>query len=198
MSRERLLILASASPRRADLLRIAGLRFVVRPLDIDESPRPGERPRDLAGRLALAKAAALPAPQQPALILAADTVVAVGEDALGKPRDEAEARHMLRRLAGRAHDVITAVAARAVPEERLESATAVSRVVFAPLSEEEIAWYAASGEGWDKAGAYALQGRGSLFVARIDGSYTNVIGLPLETVYPMLRRHGIPGVPRLV
>ncbi|MGH9798384.1 MAG: Maf family protein, partial [Candidatus Polarisedimenticolia bacterium] len=94
--------------------------------------------------------------------------------------------------------VITAVAARTVPEERLETVTAVSRVVFAPLSEEEIAWYAATGEGSDKAGAYALQGRGSLLVTRIEGSYTNVIGLPLETVYPLLRRHGIPGVPRLV
>ncbi|MGH9748447.1 MAG: Maf family protein [Candidatus Polarisedimenticolia bacterium] len=198
MTTERLLILASASPRRADLLRTAGLSFVVRPLDIDESPRPGERPRELAERLAPAKAAALTAPQQPALILAADTVVAVGEDALGKPRDDAEARLMLRRLAGRAHDVITAVAARTVPEERLETVTAVSRVVFAPLSEEEIAWYAATGEGSDKAGAYALQGRGSLLVTRIEGSYTNVIGLPLETVYPLLRRHGIPGVPRLV
>jgi septum formation protein len=185
-----LLILASASPRRAELLRLAGLEFEIRPVEVDESPRSRERPRDLAARLARAKAGALPAPADPALILAADTVVALGRESLGKPRDAIEARSMLRRLSGRAHRVITAVVVRRCPGDRYEAAVAVSRVRFARLTDREIDWYAASGEGLDKAGAYALQGRGSLFVTAIEGSYTNVIGLPMETVYPMLRRHG--------
>jgi septum formation protein len=187
----RRLVLASASPRRSELLRLAGLDFEVAPADIDETPRPGETPGALAARLAAAKAAATAPGSLPALVLAADTVVAVGGRLLGKPRDEAEARVMLGLLSGRAHEVTTAVAARLLPEESTIVETVASRVTFAPMSADEIAWYAKSGEGMDKAGAYALQGKGCLFVASVDGSYTNVIGLPMERILSILRRCGV-------
>lgn len=187
------LVLASASPRRAELLRLLGLQFSVRPASVDETPRAGEAPGDLAERLARAKAVALPEPPRPGAVLAADTVVAIDSTILGKPDGVEDARRMLRLLAGRVHEVTTAFALRAAPEESLVSERAVSRVRFAPMSEEEIAWYAATGEGDDKAGAYALQGIGALFVVAIEGSYTNVIGLPLERLYPHLRRLGYFG-----
>lgn len=187
----RLLILASASPRRHALLVGLGLEPVVVPVDIDETPRDGETPAALAERLARAKAAAPPVPRSPALVLAADTVVAVDGAVLGKPAGAEEARRMIRLLAGRAHEVITALAVRAVPEEIVTCDRVRSRVVFAPMTAEEVAWYAATGEGSDKAGGYALQGIGGLFVRAIEGSYTNVIGLPLETLYPHLRRWSI-------
>jgi len=194
----RSLILVSASPRRSDLLRQAGLAFTVRPADIDETPLPDEAPGDLAMRLACAKARALPAPEGPALAIAADTVVAIDGTTLGKPRDPEEARRMLRLLSGRTHRVITAVALRALPEETLVSERTESLVTFVPMTGEEIAWYAATGEGMDKAGAYALQGIGAFFIASIEGSYTNVIGLPLERLHPHLRRFGLiePAPPR--
>jgi septum formation protein len=188
---ERPIVLASASPRRSDLLRMIGLEFSVRPADVDETPLPGEPPDALALRLARAKATALAGLPSPALTIGADTVVAIDGVVLGKPADRAEARAMLRRLSGRTHAVITAIALRALPEETVECASAISRVRFVPLSDHEIDWYADSGEGDDKAGAYALQGKGSLFVESIDGSYTNVIGLPMETLYRLLRRHGL-------
>lgn len=186
----RALILGSASPRRADLLRMLGLRFAIRPAHVAEIPLPGESPAATARRLAREKALALARPDHPALILAADTVVTLDGTTLGKPVDPADARRMLQRLAGRTHEVITALAVRAVPEEELAVEAAVSRVRFAAMSDEEIAWYAGTGEGIDKAGAYALQGIGALFVSSIEGSYTNVIGLPLEMLYPHLRRWG--------
>jgi septum formation protein len=159
-------------------------------VDLDESPLPGERPGALAERLARAKAAAVAPPPSPALVVAADTVVSIGGAVLGKPADAADARRMIRLLAGRTHDVITAVALRALPEERLECERTLSRVTFAPMAAAEVAWYAGTGEGADKAGGYALQGIGALFVRSIEGSYTNVIGLPLEILYPHLRRWG--------
>ena len=168
-----------------------GLEFEVRPADLDETPFPGESPPALAGRLAIAKANSLRGLPSPSLTIGADTVVAIDEVVLGKPRDAAEARVMLRRLSGRTHEVITGIAVRVLPEDTTEGAQAISRVRFAPLSEREIDWYAETGEGLDKAGAYALQGKGSLFVESIDGSYTNVIGLPMETLYRILRRHGL-------
>jgi len=189
----RSLVLVSASPRRSDLLRQAGLAFTVLPADVDETPLPGEAPGDLALRLACAKARALPVPDRPALAIAADTVVAIDGTTLGKPRDPADARRMLGLLSGRTHQVITAVALRALPEETLVSDRALSLVTFVPMSGEEIDWYAATGEGMDKAGAYALQGIGAFFIASIDGSYTNVIGLPLERLHPHLRRFGLIG-----
>jgi septum formation protein len=194
----RALILASASPRRSELLRLAGLTFTTRPVGLDETALPGEEPAALAARLARAKAAALPAPAEPALILGADTVVILAGRVLGKPADATEARVMLRLLAGRTHEVITAVAARATPEETFTLEHATSRVRFTPMTDEEIDWYGATGEGLDKAGGYAVQGRGGLFVAALEGSYTNVIGLPMEQVVPMLRRHGFrPALPPL-
>ena len=188
----RSIVLVSASPRRADLLRHAGLEFTVRPADVDETPRPDEAPGDLAERLARAKALALRgAVALPTLAIAADTVVAVSGAILGKPGDAEDARRMLRHLSGRTHEVTTAIAIRALPEETLATERVVSRVAFARLSEQEIDWYAATGEGMDKAGAYALQGIGALFIESIEGSYTNVIGLPLERLYPHLRRFGV-------
>ena len=189
----RSLILVSASPRRSDLLRLAGLAFTIRPADVDETPLPGESPGDLALRLACAKARALAVPDRPALAIAADTVVAIDGMTLGKPSDPGDARRMLGLLSGRTHQVITAVALRALPEETLVSERALSLVTFVPMSGEEIDWYAATGEGMDKAGAYALQGIGACFIASIEGSYTNVIGLPLERLHPHLRRFGLIG-----
>jgi len=187
----RSIVLVSASPRRADLLRRAGLEFTIRPSEVDETPFPGEAPGVLAERLARAKVLALPALSFPALAIGADTVVAVADAVLGKPKDRAEARQMLRRLSGRVHEVTTAMALRTLPEETIQCERAVSRVTFAPLSDREIDWYAETGEGMDKAGAYALQGIGALFIESIAGSYTNVIGLPLDRLYPHLRLHGV-------
>jgi septum formation protein len=187
----RAFLLASASPRRSELLAMIGVRFRATPVVVDETPRPGEGPGPLAARLAREKALAVAIPPGPALILGADTVVVVDGTILGKPADEEEARRFVGLLAGRTHDVITAFALRACPEETVVVETAVSRVTFAPMSEAEIAWYAATGEGRDKAGAYALQGIGALFVRAVEGSYTNVIGLPLDRLYPHLVRWGL-------
>ena len=187
----RAFLLASASPRRSELLAMIGVRFRAVPVVIDETPRPGEEPGPLAARLAREKALALATPGGPALVLGADTLVVVDRTILGKPRDEAEARRFVGLLAGRTHDVVTAFALRACPEESVDVETVVSRVTFAPMSEREIAWYAATGEGRDKAGAYALQGIGALFVRAVEGSYTNVIGLPLDRLYPHLVRWGL-------
>jgi septum formation protein len=184
----RAILLASASPRRADLLRMLGLEFATVPAAIDETPRDGEPPLRMAARLAREKALAVTAPAGPAVIIAADTIVVTGDRILGKPRDVQEARRFVGLLAGRVHEVVTAVAVRAIPEEEMAVETAVSRVTFAPMTEEEIDWYTATGEGMDKAGAYALQGIGALFVAAVEGSYTNVIGLPLDRLYPHLKR----------
>ena len=191
----RSIVLVSASPRRSDLLRLAGLTFTVRPVEVDETPRPGESPGFLAERLARAKVQALTKAPSPALAVAADTVVSAAGALLGKPRDRADARRMLRLLAGRTHEVTTAVALRELPEETITCERTVSSVTFAPMSAEEIDWYVATGEGMDKAGAYALQGIGALFIVSIAGSYTNVIGLPLESLYPHLRRHGLLPLP---
>ncbi|HET8946133.1 MAG TPA: Maf family protein [Candidatus Polarisedimenticolia bacterium] len=186
----RRLILASASPRRADLLGMLGLRFETRPTGVDETPHPGEPARELAIRLARVKATAAVAAPGPSLVVAADTLVVLDGEVLNKPADRDEAARFLARLAGRTHEVMTGLAVRTHPEEDLVTDLAVSRVTFAPMSRQEIAWYAQSGEGLDKAGAYALQGIGSVFVTSVEGSYTNVIGLPMERLYPHLRRHG--------
>jgi len=187
----RTLVLASASPRRAALLRMLGLEFTTHVTSIDETPGAGEAPADVAPRLARAKALAVPRPPSPALVIAADTIVVIDGAILNKPADEAEARRFVGRLAGATHEVITALAVRACPEESIACESAVSRVTFAPMTADEIAWYAGTGEGRDKAGAYALQGIGALFVAGIEGSYTNVIGLPLDRLYPHLVHWGL-------
>ena len=182
------IVLASASPRRADLLRGLGFRIVVIPAHVDETRLPGEAPETMAERLARAKVSTVRNLSSPAMAIAADTIVVIEGEVLGKPQDRHEACRMLRRLAGSTHEVITAMAIRLTPEENLHCERTSSRVTFAPLRDEEIAWYAKTGEGLDKAGAYALQGIGALFVTSIQGSYTNVIGLPLERLYPHLRR----------
>jgi septum formation protein len=160
----------------------------VRAVDLDETPLPGELPGDTVLRLALAKAAAQAHPGE--LVLAADTVVVVDGELLGKPRDPADARRMLGRIAGREHTVLTAVALDEPGRRRQASAVASSRVRMAALSPEEVAWYVATGEPLDKAGSYAVQGIGALFVEEVFGNYTNVVGLPLPLTYRLFRELG--------
>src|SRR5262249_43550936 len=178
--------------RRADLLRSLGLRFEIRPAGVDETQRPAEAPADLALRLAREKGLAADALPGPSLVVSADTLVVLDGEVLGKPRDTAEAARFIARLAGRTHEVMTGFAVRAHPEETLATELVVSRVTFVAMSRAEIDWYAGSGEGLDKAGAYALQGIGAVFVRAVEGSYTNVIGLPMERLYPHLLRFGLP------
>ncbi len=180
------LILASASPRRAELLRAAGYEFEVVVADVDESAREGETPASYVRRLAAEKSAAVQSyARREAIILGADTTVVVDGEILGKPRDDDEAAQMLGRLAGRRHDVLTGVSIRHDAHEagRVES----TAVWFSVLTTEDIAWYVASGEGRDKAGAYAIQGLASRFIPRIEGSYANVVGLPVAVVAELLR-----------
>lgn len=189
---ERRLVLASASPRRRELLAAMGWNFVVQPAPIDESPLRGEDATAYVGRLALAKArhAAAGAESAGALVLGADTVVVVDNELLGKPSDEEDARRMLRLLAGRQHEVLTGVALVDGDREWLEIER--TKVEMAALRENEIALYVASGEPMDKAGAYAVQGLGALFVTRLEGNYSNVVGLPLPVVYRLLEAAGAP------
>jgi septum formation protein len=179
-----MLILASASPRRAELLRAAAIAFETLAVHIDEAPLADELPEPHVRRLAEAKARAASARRPGAIVLGADTVVVADDRILGKPRDAVDAARMLSLLAGREHEVLTGVClvtadAAIVEVER-------SRVWFSPLNAEEIAWYVASGEPMDKAGAYAIQGLASRFVERIEGSYSNVVGLPVALVYRLL------------
>jgi septum formation protein len=177
-------VLASASPRRAELLTAAGLPFDVAPADVDESRWPGEAPESYCERVARAKALAVAARAPGRVVLAADTIVVVDAEVFGKPVDGPDARRMLLALSGRIHEVLTAVAIAAAGGVR----TVVERttVEFVPLAEADIAWYVDTGEPMDKAGAYAIQGLASRFVARIQGSYSNVVGLPVATVYRLL------------
>jgi septum formation protein len=186
-----MLILASQSPRRAELLRNAGIAFEVRPADVDESLRAGELPLDYVQRLAREKALAVLATSgEGSLVLGADTTVVIDGESLGKPADAAEARQMLARLSGRSHQVITGVClARHVNGELLaEVGAEVTEVEFSAMRAEEIAGYVASGEPMDKAGAYAIQGRASRWIPRIRGCYFNVVGLPVARVAEMLER----------
>jgi len=193
------LILASASPRRAELLRAAGYDFEVVTADVDESILDGEAPSIYVRRLAAEKSAAAAAALKSraaaqidgalaganrTIVLGADTTVVVDGEILGKPRDDADVGRMLRRLSGRRHDVLTGISLR-------QAAFELGRVVktsvdFSPLTDDDVAWYVASGEGRDKAGAYAIQGLASRFVPRIDGSYSNVVGLPVTAVRELL------------
>jgi len=179
------LILASASPRRSELLRNARISFTVEPGDVPEQALPHETPLQYARRLARDKARIIFANHPDNVVLGADTVVVVGEHLLEKPRDEQDAARMLRLLSGEAHRVITAVCVIAPGYEQVESEN--TEVRFAPLSEQEITNYIATGEPMDKAGAYAIQGIASRWVERIDGCYFNVVGLPVPRVYRMLR-----------
>jgi len=178
------LVLASRSPRRAELLTAAGIEFTVRTADIDETPRTGEDPMNYVLRLAEEKARAVPC-NADETILAADTTVVLGPEIRGKPMDRADAARMLGELSGRKHEVITAVCLR--NRQRVVREACVTAVWFAPLSAAEIEEYVASDEPTDKAGAYGIQGVASRYVERIEGSYTNVVGLPVAMVYRLLR-----------
>ena len=179
-----MLVLASRSPRRADLLRQAGIPFTVRAADVDESLLPAESPRAYVLRLAEAKARAVQAASNET-ILAADTTVVVDHQILAKPEDAADARRMLTLLAGRDHQVLTGVCLRRGATVVCDCA--VTTVQFGPMTADEIADYAATGEPIDKAGAYAIQGLASKYVDRIEGDYCNVVGLPVSLVYRLLR-----------
>ena len=176
------LVLASASPRRADLLRAAGLEFTVRVADIDETQLPDEAPHAYVARLAQQKAQAVARPDE--TVLGADTTVVIGREIVGKPVDAEDARRMLRLLSGQWHEVLTAVAL--VNNNKVWSEIAVTRVKFAAMTEAEIDWYVETGEPFDKAGAYGIQGLASRFVERIEGNYANVVGLPVQVVYRLL------------
>jgi len=180
------LILASASPRRAELLRAAGYSFEIVVVDVDERVRPDEPPQDYVRRLAMEKSAR--AREAGEVILAADTAVVVDGDILGKPVDNGDARRMLRRLSGREHEVMTGVSLRAAEVEL--GCVETTRVEFARLSTDDVDWYVRSGEGKDKAGAYAIQGLASRFIPRISGSYSNVVGLPVARVAMLLAELG--------
>ena len=187
-----ILWLASRSPRRAELLRTLGVQFAVLDLEIDESVREAEAPADYVARLARAKAAAGHAAMStPAPVLAADTTVVVDGEILGKPHDRADGLRMLDRLAGRAHTVLTGVAL-ALPDGSYDGVTVSTTVVMRVLSAGEKAAYWASGEPIDKAGGYAVQGLGGALVARIEGSYSNVVGLPLAETVALLSAAGVP------
>ena len=174
-------VLASGSPRRRDLLAQLGLHFTVRPADIDETHQDGEPPAAYVERLARAKAAAVPGE----LVLAADTTVAVGPQILGKPVDAADARRMLGLLSGREHQVFTGIATRS------HSRVVQTRVWFKRLTQAEIEWYVNTPEPYDKAGGYAVQGLAAAFIERLDGSPTNVIGLPLPETLELLAQAGL-------
>jgi len=182
-----MLILASASPRRAELLAAAGFVFEVRPQHVDETPRDGESAEAYVLRVAWEKVHSA-CRKSGVTVIGADTVVLADGAMLGKPADAAEATGMLQRLSGRDHTVLTGVA---VGGQKEAGEVCRTTVRFLPLSDEEIAWYVASGEPWDKAGGYAIQGLASRFVERIEGSYSNVVGLPIAVVYRLLRRTGM-------
>lgn len=191
------LILASASPRRRELLERLGLRLEVAPAAVDETPHPGEKPIDYARRVAAAKCDAVadgPAAGRGLAVLGADTTVVVEDAILGKPADDAEARAMLLRLAGRRHEVVTATTIR-FGDRRVERAV-TTLVAMRALQPSEIDAYVASGEGRDKAGAYAVQGIAAAFVTDLRGSLTNVIGLPLaEVLADLLALGALPRYP---
>lgn len=188
--RERRLILASRSPRRRELLAALGIPLEVRPAETDEAVHPGERPEAYVARVAREKARAVSGE----VVLAADTAVVVGEEILGKPADGADAARMLRALSGTTHRVLTSVCVRcAAPPPGLDREVVVStQVRFRPLSEEQIAWYVATGEPLDKAGAYAVQGVGGALVESVVGSVSGVVGLPLAESLALLAEVGFP------
>lgn len=198
-----MLILASASPRRQELLRNAGIPFIAEPTDIPEVPGGGEAPRAFVERLALAKAHAVARHHANNFILGADTTVVSGNEILNKPIDAADAIRMLRMLSGRTHQVITGVCvitpatrdqmrteSREMRTELIRSESTL--VTFAQINEQDIAYYVSTGEPMDKAGAYGIQGLASRWIPRIEGDYFNVVGLPIALVYCMLRECGFP------
>ncbi len=182
------LVLASQSPRRRELLEQLGFALDVRPARTDEAVHAGEPARDYVVRVAQEKARAVPGD----VVLAADTAVVLGGEVLGKPRDADDAARMLAALSGTAHEVLTGVCVRR-PAIRIEASLVVATTVrFARLSPAQIAWYVDTREPLDKAGAYAIQGAGGAFVEGVDGSVSNVVGLPLAETAELLRRAGFP------
>ena len=180
----RQIILASRSPRRAELLTAAGIPFEVLAADIDETPRDNEAPDKYVERLAVEKASAVFHLRPEARVLGADTTVTIDGEILGKPVDEADALRMLRMLNGRPHEVHTGIAL--VSAGGVRSAVDTTRVWFAEMTDEDISWYVGTGEPVDRAGAYAIQGFASRFIPRIEGSYSNVVGLPVALVSSIL------------
>lgn len=185
------LILASASPRRRELLSSIGLEFEVLPSNVPEVHREGEAPEEYVARLSRDKAEALAKAHPARWVIAADTTVLLGDQLLEKPADAADAARMLGAIAGRTHIVYTGVTLENTQSDYRETRVAESEVRMLPLSAEDIEWYVRTGEPLDKAGAYAVQGIGAMFIESIHGSYTNVVGLPLATLFQMLRRAGI-------
>jgi septum formation protein len=194
-----MIVLASASPRRQELLRNAGIGFVVQTADINETPLAGESPRDCAERLAREKALAVSRSRPREYVLGADTIVVIDDAILGKPGDAEDAARMLRMLSGRTHAVITGVCVvnpvasgqgSEVSKTDLLTASETTLVTFCELSGDEIRDYVATGEPMDKAGAYAIQGMASRWIPHIEGEYSNVVGLPVALVYRMLRERG--------
>jgi septum formation protein len=195
MSERPAIVLASASPRRSELLCRIGLDPTIVAADVDESVLPGESPGDYVVRVAADKAHAV-APRHPGrVVVAADTAVVLDDEALGKPSDRSDARGMLGRLSGRTHRVLTAVVV-VDPEGIEHSAVSAATVSMAHISDAERAWYVDTGEPIDKAGAYAVQGIGAAFVEGIEGDPTTVIGLPLRTTIELLRVAGVTWPPR--
>jgi len=184
------IILASASPRRRDLLAQLGIHPVIEPADIDESVLEGDEPVAYVRRLSIAKAAAVrPDADDTTLVIAADTTVDLDGQILGKPADPGEARAMLRALSARTHRVHTGVTVRRGPHQATDVATTL--VTFTPITDAALEWYLATGESYDKAGAYAMQGAAGVFVAAVKGSVSNVVGLPLTTVVELARAVGV-------
>jgi septum formation protein len=185
------LILASASERRAEILRDAGFSFSIMSSAIDETPYPGESAHDLVQRLAFAKAELVAARAvAPAIVIGADTEVTLEGHIFGKPRSTDDAHHMLEKLSGRAHAVVTGVALIRLPDAERITFVESTLVHFAPLTEEDITRYLATGEPHDKAGGYAIQGRAGRFIPRIEGCYFNVVGLPLARLQQALTSLG--------
>lgn len=184
------IVLASASPRRAELLKQIGLSLHVRPADIDETPKPGESALQYVERLAREKAGAVAAEHPDAIVIGSDTSVVLAGRILGKPVDRQDAAEMLRRLSGRTHQVMTAVAVAIAG--RVESCVVTTDVRFRHLSDDETEAYVATGEPMDKAGGYGIQGRGGIFVEELRGSYSAVVGLPLQETAELLAGAGCP------
>jgi len=181
------IVLASASPRRQELLKNAGIEFVVKPANIPETRQEGEAPQAFAERMAKEKARAVWAGMRDEYVFGADTIVVVDDLVLGKPEDEQDAARMLRLLSGRKHQVITGVCLTGSDFEDVRSET--TAVHFSALSDPDIRSYIAAGEPMDKAGAYAIQGMASRWISKIEGDYSNVVGLPVALVLQMLREH---------
>jgi septum formation protein len=188
------IVLASASPRRQELLKNAGISFTVRPANIDEVQQLGEGSLHFAERMARDKARAIRASDPESVVIGADTIVVARDQVLGKPADAADAVRMLRLLSNRQHFVITSVCliGTDVNDTAYEDIRSEKTAVhFSPLTDAEIRDYVASGEPMDKAGAYAIQGRASRWISKIEGDYFNVVGLPVDLVWRMLREHGV-------